>query len=72
MNTLARVRAYLGLTQPEMARLLGLSFRTYQRRETLAEKDIPKAEWIAARALTSECANEILGERRSRNPLLES
>jgi DNA-binding XRE family transcriptional regulator len=37
MNPLTRARAFLGYTQEEMARALGISRATYQRREAMGE-----------------------------------
>lgn len=47
-NALVRARTFLAWTQDEMAHALGLSTRTYQRREALADEAVPKAERIAA------------------------
>lgn len=41
MNPLKRARAFLGLTPLQMASDLGISLRTYQRREALAEEALP-------------------------------
>lgn len=50
MNILARARRLLGLTQEEMADAIGVSRRTYQRRERLADAFVPVGDAAAARA----------------------
>ena len=61
-NALKRARAFLGFTQPEMARAIGISLATYQRREALAEEYVPRAEGTHVRELTREHAMRILDQ----------
>lgn len=51
-NALRRAQAFLGYTQEEMARAMGISIATYQRRVALAEEYIPLAEGTHVRELT--------------------
>ena len=59
-NALKRARAFLGLTQTDMATAMGLSLATLQRREALAEEYVPLAEGTHARALTRAHALRVL------------
>ena len=53
MNVLVRARNFLGWTQAEMAESLGLSLRTYQRREKLADEYIAAPEHTHAKTLVA-------------------
>ena len=53
MNVLVRARDFLGWTQAEMAESLGLSLRTYQRREKLADEYIAAPEHTHAKTLVA-------------------
>jgi transcriptional regulator with XRE-family HTH domain len=59
-NILARARTLLGLTQEEMADAIGVSRRTYQRREKLADAFVPVGDAAAARASVYEKVDRAL------------
>ena len=61
-NALKRARAFLRFTQPEMARAIGISLATYQRREALAEEYVKRGESALVRELTREHAMRILDQ----------
>lgn len=50
-NDLRALRKELGLSQAKMAQKMGLSRRTYMRREELGEEEIPLAEATHAQVL---------------------
>jgi len=52
-NPLRRARAFLGLTQEDMAQAWGVSRSTYQRREALAEEYVKPADDTHARVLVA-------------------
>lgn len=62
MNALKRARTFLGYTQKEMADAIGVSARTYQRREALAEEYVPKLEALATRQVVEEKVAKVVEE----------
>jgi len=60
MNILAKARAILGVTQEEMADRLGISRRTYQRRERIADEFVPRGDVALAREAVFDAADAAL------------
>ena len=61
-NPLVRIRTLLGVTQEAMADAIGISLRTYQRREALGDMydDIPFREIAAASTIAHATLDEAI------------